>query len=1014
MPIAQDWKIDEANLTISHIDGILVYGSGSGVQPAVGEYVIGATSGAIGKILEETGDETSGTFTITNVLGQFSSGESLDHLSKVDFDGVGNGGFEIGDTIVDQVTGTIDVKFIEYNIDGTAGHGTIYGTNMSAFTNNSQLDISGGQSAVGLADGTGTDNDTAFDAALTGALRRPGYSDNSNKSIIVHYDGGTIDIPEDARISDQTTGAEGYAQRVVGNTTTGSVRIIDYDTDSGTWTNNNNIDIEDVVHWDNPTAGKVFAVGDIVKGSVSGATGRVLAVIDDGDSTGKIILADASGTWNAASPDLLQVLQADDTYDTYAECENTTHTLAAAVLNLPSGVRDEQRASQGGLYPSTDGLNVIRSYNAFYTYLFDTFDELNFLDDEMPMEGKVGDQLYIIINDYIIPDLSFRFLEKGSCRDSGKNNIWVNIRTDGSKNNVGNHGYLYDSTNPTPQPNLRIVQDGSYLDQFYLEGDIDILVKVKTSTDPKYIDPNSETIGQLIDSGDYEVHLREYLSTYATAARSKPLGGVDFVGIQNEDDLNNTTGTHRMTYSAGGTFSVGEEIIGGTSGAIGIVTDENVGTSVDYVLKTPGTDFSGTETVTGQVSSNTCTRSGGSALVSGYSTDIRIMVVTDRIYDATNGTQTGTFTPGELVTQAVSGATGYLMADEGDAGGLYLEHVSGTFNNTGTLTGGVSSATYSTTGTFTLESDQDDFPYDLLNGDGNKNYTGGIACDITGASPQTVQEMYEYLKYRFSVEVTTVISGHGDGADTPGNQFRRLDPTFAEVTACPAGIKAGDLFIGAQGWAVYKDELDSADIRNIKLFTNTNEEQDPPNLQSLVFAGDTESGVRVAAYRSTGAGNQDILRTEFDVGAVGGGYNQSGDNEILVGANTRSVSPLPSDVPDTGVLRVLDPNDTGKYLRFPYSSVDRTNNVFTLASGTIGNVTNSQDLVLDDNVHVMPIEEEASGATVSNSIQYIGDIPLYVKARLKGKQIYKAAATFGSGGLTVGVVLNPDDVVNLP
>ena len=229
MPISDCLSVDYASKVISHIDGILSYGTGSGTQPVAGQYVLGATSGALGKVLATTGDETTGTLTLTNVIGQFQSGESISVLSQVDFDGVGNGGFKVGDTIVDQVTGTIDVKFIEYNIDGVAGHGTMYGDAMTVFTNDSQLDISGGQTAVAVADGVGVDNDALFTATTSASLAVPGTA-NTNNSVIIHYDGGIIAIPEDAHIQSATATAEGYAQQVIGSVVQGSVRIVDSDT----------------------------------------------------------------------------------------------------------------------------------------------------------------------------------------------------------------------------------------------------------------------------------------------------------------------------------------------------------------------------------------------------------------------------------------------------------------------------------------------------------------------------------------------------------------------------------------------------------------------------------------------------------------------------------------------------------------------------------------------------------------------------------------------------------------
>jgi hypothetical protein len=212
--------------------------------------------------------------------------------------------------------------------------------------------------------------------------------------------------------------------------------------------------------------------------------------------------------------------------------------------------------------------------------------------------------------------------------------------------------------------------------------------------------------------------------------------------------------------------------------------------------------------------------------------------------------------------------------------------------------------------------------------------------------------------------------------------------------------------------------LDAGDIRNIQLIDNDGNTWDPPNLQVLEVINVT-SGVRIAVYRSTGAGNEAILRSEFAVEAPGGGYNQATDTDIEVKANTRSVSPLAQDVPDTGVLRILDPLDSGNYLRFLYDTVDRANNRFHLTQGIgqnqIQDVTGTgNDLVEDDNVHVVFIEEEATGTSVNNTIQYVADIPLFARARIKGKKPFKTTATFGTTGASIGAVLQTDEVVNLP
>jgi len=1017
MPTADDWDYNWSTAVLSHIDGVVSYNTGTGTQPVAGQYVRGVTSGAIGKVLATTGNTTAGTLTLTNVLGRFVSGEQLDTLSSVDFDAVGNGGFKVGDTITDQVTGSIDALFIEYNIDGVAGHGTIYGNNMTAFTNNSALDVTGGASSVGLADGTGTDNDAAFDATTTTALVPPGTA-NTNNSIILHYDGGTVPIPEDAHIQSATSTAEGYAQRVQGSTAIGSIRVVDSDTTGGAWTNNEALRILDVEYYDTLVAGKVFSVGDVLRGGTSGLEARVLAVIEDTGTTGKLILAgNTGGSWTDTED--IEVRQADDTYVLYANVDAGQNSyLDAATINIPAGVRNEQRVDQGGIYPA-GSLNIVRSANAFYSYTMELMQQLGQMDDPVALDGNVKDQLYTVLNDYIIPDLSMRFLEKGSFKDTGFNNVFTNIQTTGAIKDIANHGYFYDATNPTPQPDLYVEQNGAVIRQDWLEGNIDILVKTKTSTDPQYINPAVNALGQLINGGAFTTHLRPYGRTY-DSNEVTVVGGIAVVALGNADDLNNKTGQYAAAYTSGtGTpFAVGEEALTTSGKRVQIVTSDTGATgNITYILKS-GTQLVNTDVILGVVSGAQVTVGTPTNVVAGYSSDIRVMVCQRRFTGGT--TSVAEYILGELVTQTGTGATGYVMEDDG--GTIYIEEQSGTFNGTGLLTGAASGAlnTPSATAAWGDWSASEGVPKDIGGGVGDKNYLIVVSGDITGASAQTVQKIYEWWKFITARESLYEVNNAGllFSDFTEGRIYRRAYIDFAESRgASPFGQKAGTLVLGAQGVYIEKFTLDAADIRSIKLTDNLGGVYDPPNLQSLSVTN-IVAGVSVATYRSTGAGLTTILRNEFDVGTVGGGNNQSGDNTILIGDGNggggRTVSPTPNDVPDSGVLRILDPNGTGNYLRFPYSSVNRTTNVFTLTSGTIGTVTGSVDLVAGENVHVVFIERASAGVSVTNTIQYVADIPLVVKARIKGKKPFDTVGTFGATGASIGANLGADGVVNLP
>ncbi len=1030
MAISDDWDYNYSAKIISHIDGKLTYDLGTGRAPAVAEYVYGATTGALGKILSFEGTPTTsdGVMFLTNVLGQFQDNELLEVLSELDFDGVINAGkdeIKIGVTVT-GATGSIDVKFIEYNIDGTAGHGTFYGTAFAAFTNNETISV--GATNIALADGTGTDNDAALGATqVAGVLVVPGTTNTNNCEIIHYDDAGTILVPDDARISDTSgvTGAQGYAQKVWGTAALGSIRVIDSDVTGAAWVNNNALFIQDVVYYDALVAGKVFSVGNVIRDSATTTIqGRVLAIIDDGDNTGKLMLANkTAGSWGDASD--LEVKQADDTWVKVAEVENAQNFYldTGALLNIASGSRKVQRSDQGGIFP-TLSLNLVRSANAVYTYAVDLYQELAQLDDKPTLTGDVRDQLYTILNDYIWPDLSFRFIEKGAFKDTAENNLFANVQTAGVVNNVGDHGFFYDTSNPTPQPDFYLEQDGEVQNPWWLEGHVDALVKVKTSTNPRYINPSVNALGQLINSGTVAYHLRPYFSTYDSAELTIPAGGQNAMFISNgSDSLNNNTSQYSSTQPGGsGTFEAGEEATT-TDGKRVVVTAAVVGGTGTMFWNNKGVvNLVITDAITGVVSGATSTIGTVSSVVAGYDSDIRVMVVQRRFTESV-GPSTA-FVLGELVTQTGTSATGYFMEYDGTY--VYIEEQDGStpFNGTGVLTGANTACTFTPSATETWgDADAaEGAPKDIGGGVGDKNYKIVVSADITRTVEATpvdakpVKWVYEWWKFTLRKESIYQVNLPGQGYDnyTEGRIYRRAWSSYTEVRgASQLGARAGTLVQGAQGVFIEKGYLDTADIRNIQLIDNLGATYDPPNLQvaqiiNLIIE------VRAALYRSTGAGSTDILRNEFDVGVVGSGNNQAADSTILVGANSRSISPLPNDVPDTGVLRVLDPNDTGNYLSFPYNVVNRTTNIFTLTSGTIGDVTGAADLTLDDNVHVVFIEVQSGGTSVSNTIQYVSDIDMVAVARLKGKEPFEAPAVFGDSGVSVGAVLSNDTVVNLP
>jgi hypothetical protein len=1033
MAISDDWDFDYSAKVLSHIDGVLSYDGGTAGQASAGDYVYGVTSGAVGKVLAVTGNATSGTYTLTNVRGLFQDNEELRLCSVVGFDTVVDKsndlqGFRVGETVVDQTTGSIDVLAIEYNtreLAGGQGGGTgrLYGNNFTSFTDNDSMDISGGEAGIAsvhTAEGN-ADNDAVIDTAdVAGTLAAPG---TGNKSVILNYDTGTVSIPEQAIIEDATTGASALVERTFDTNTQaeGSLVLVDYN-DGNAWGDGNQLRLDQALGYNNQVAGQVFSVGDVVVGATSGATGRV--ILDTGTV---LVFADESGTWTTT-----ENLQVNGV--TIADANGSNTTLNCALVNgavlddqIPTGVGGG--VAQGGIYAFGDGLNIVRKSNSLYTLSQDTFDELVQLDDDEAIDATVKGGAYQVVFDWLIPPLSFRFLRRGAWTMNGVQDVFANPQTVGAQNKIGASGFAYDSDQPYRQPQLYIEQDQEKVETSWMEGNIDVILQVRTSMSDRYIDPATPGLGQLIPGGDpavdgaYAVFNREYhVSSYDATQFAASGGGVNTVALGTGDEtVNNPNGTHTMDYTGGSAAAlvVGETFRAGTgdSQKVGIVVSDTGGVAatgtLEYVLKS-GTNFVNTDSCTADVSGKTFTAPTPTAVVAGYGDDISYQIV-DIAATPSGGTGiTGTFFPGEGLTQAVTGATGKLVYADTANDVLYIEVETGTFSGDNDITGDQSSASWDA-GTGASYPTATTFSADLNNGDGAQPYAGSVSGDLTGANADTIQNVFQYGKYLTRAEEQTFeFEGPGTADDgTIGRFYRKMKDAYSEVKpGAPIGTYTGSLAF-AQGWFLDTDYIDPNDIRSFSVIDDNGITRNPPNLQSLTITN-VGTGWRVAAYRTAAAASTVIQRTEFQVGTVGGGNNQSADSTILVAAQDRTVSPLPADVPDTGVLRILDPNDTGNYLRFPYSSVNRSTNVFTLASGTIGAVTGSVDLTASDNVHVVLIEEEASGSSVSNTIQYVADINIVYKARLKGFKPFRSTGTFGSAGASLGVVQTPDAIVDLP
>lgn len=1013
MAVADDWDIDYICKQISHVDGDLDWDTGSACgQPVADDYIY-QTSGnnALGKTLAAlTG--TSGTAQLTNTQGRFVDGTGLVRLEYVDFDCVQNCGFSVGETLTGVTSSRSGViRAIEYNLGATAGQGRVYAQfcgGAGNFTCNEALQVGGSTKALAVGTGSGDYSWAASVNELTTCTLNPPGTNNTSQ--LFNFDSAAcpIYIPEGAKIGESATPTKtATVQQHVGaaDATKGTLRVICVD-NTPAWACNDNIVIQCVVFFDALVAGQVFGAGDVITGSTSGAQARVLSVIDDGDCTGKLITAGIVGG-PFCNVDNLQVGGVNK-----AGFENCSATTLDSNTDLLGAPRTRQRdALQGGIYCCSVSLNIVRSVNELYTYLQDTFDELCQLDDPVPMSAQVKDQQYTLINGWQIPDLSMRFLESGSIQDSTGDNIFTNYQTLGSIQGIGDQGYIENTCTPSPQPQFYIEQNSTVLPTSWLEGNINVLVKVKTKTDTAIICPTVNGLGQLINNGTVTVFNRRYGHTY-DHFETTTIGGTAPTPLATAIDLNNTTGQLRNTYTGCGGFTIGEEITGGTNNTVAVVVAENVTcNTLDYILFS-SCDFSCGATITGAVSAATATEGTPANLVAGYCSAVRQMTVETRV---TCGTVAGTFTPGETVTQAVTSATGFILTVDA-CNRIYLEVTGCTaFSGSNTITGAVSSATYS--GTLLYCNNFTTVPGDIEDGSGEQNYSAYIVGNHCGTScnASPILNVYEWTKYELRKESTLPIAGTGNTVDTEGRIYRRINSAYAEVKQAPFGSFAGGTMFGARGIYICKDTLCPTDVQGIQLIDNAGTTRNPPNLQTLTVNALVACD-RAAVYRAVNACAcaSVILTTEYAVDCAPGACANGAANSIIELKTATRTIPAAQDVPSTGVLRVEDPNNPGIFLRFPYNSVDRSTGRFTLTSGTIGAVTSCTALTANDDAFVVLIEETSGGASVSNSIIYVSDIPLIIRVRKKGILPFETTGTFSSTGATVGAVRTTDPVVNLP
>ena len=534
----------------------------------------------------------------------------------------------------------------------------------------------------------------------------------------------------------------------------------------------------------------------------------------------------------------------------------------------------------------TSGTTVY-TVNHLYSYLLDYFDELGYLDDQIPMSASTPTE-YNLINGWFIDDESFKYLSGGAVTTIGQNaevytltlsatgytsavsGDLTRLVTNGAATHTGRL-LAYDNTRRiwwikkvlstftaeavtitggigagtitsvatgesiwsniytlgtiVSGTTLDVYQNDTNITPWWSTNHIDVLIKVKES-------------GTEIDSGNLTVLARIYGSLYDHFVIDAS-SGRNPVPLAAFTDGNNTTAEGTVGAYSGITFSFGYSSHDLGSGAAPYDVEINGGGNtllqiyeyLKYVTRTGSTTtFTGYGTIPGEY-----------YIATG---DVRFNYDNEAVAN---------FSQGERIN-GTGGTYGYLVSllDSGTTGTMVLRNVHGTFSDNMSLTGVTSTATA------------------LVNG------------TVTSITPSKT---------------------------------------------APFGTYAGGTFFGARGVWLYN--MASADANNYQLIDSTGTTQTPPTTIPVTVNG-VEIGDKVSVFRATDTSGN-INRT----------YMTSHDTNNPANNSTFEVNAVPADTPNSGRLRIRNQAGTTEY-HIRYSS--RTSTVFTLRTAITGTINAVEDV----------------------------------------------------------------------
>lgn len=638
---------------------------------------------------------------------------------------------------------------------------------------------------------------------------------------------------------------------------------------------------------------------------------------------------------------------------------------------------------------------AIYTVNQLYSYLQDTFDDLDQIDDTVPMSAQTPTD-YTLTNEWFMDETTFQYLKGGAIKtDSHNGKIQIlTLSTSGYTAAVsGDIGKTVTDDGADRGPLL--AYDNS-LYKWWIRSSTGIssgsTIAITSGTGAgtaasdtvtgENLWPNVYTLGTIEEDDNQQIYIMQNESRIFSGSEWWPESGS---GTRHIDVLIKTK-------------EAGTEI---DNGQITVFLRHYPATGNADLYDHFGIDLSsGGRNAVPLATSPDLNNTSTHTTVSTYS-DITIAFVNGEInYSAVSDS----FTDFETVTGVTSGATAIFLKQTTTtgAGTLTLGNISGTFQSGETLSGASVTALSSSTVTakytmgkaFTQGSE---YPYSVI-----------IDC-----ASRPLSEVYEYLKYvtrigsTFTMYPTTTddsnttwsqvegqlyIRAHEDNQTSPSN-------TFSPVKASPFGTFAGGKLFGAQG--VWVENMDSADVQNFQLIDSNNLNRTPPN-QINIAVTNTLASDRVAVFRTTGGqGSTTIDKSVFTAAAS----NSSGNTDFIV------TTAIPSDTPASGSIRIVDVDGTG--------TTREKRHIYTAWSGsTFSGLSPAlqQDYVAStDTAYVPFIDSEATTTSISTTVVYAADRYILVRVRRYTTTAilpFQTTGTVVSTGYNVATIRTTDSIVS--